>query len=259
MTETPHLKETLVNVRHTYLTIRCPLGCEAWLHPRASVRDHADRCQGRPWVDEIEEVAVVPTEYTSLMAAMVDVDLLGVVNDQRHSRAVLGDGRAKSRVPTPAGRLTVETPIVGVRPRRWLTVAIAATERFGLDGLVSALDPAAFHELEAYVLTPGAYVECPTCGALITTRGLKNHQATNALCSWTRAANEVRTAWATGWRDPYSVHDAPLTWGELRAKKCWRDQLRTVLFPRWIAVLLPATEVDQRPGGSEPRRGALAP
>ncbi len=132
-----------------------PHGCEAWLHPRISMRDHADRCRGHPWVDEIDEVAVVPTEYTSLIAAVMDADLLGAVSDQRHSRAVLGDGRAKSRVPTPAGRLTIETPIAGIRPRRWLTVAIAATERLGFDGLVSALDPEAFYELEAHVLTPG--------------------------------------------------------------------------------------------------------
>lgn len=197
------------------------------------------------------KVAVVPSEYTSLIVGAVDASLLGAVGDQGQTWADPTDGRLKRQVPTPAGRVTLATPITGIRPRRWLTVTIAAAERLGYDGVERALDPSTFHELETEVLTPGTYVECPTCGALITIRGLKNHQATNAVCAWSRAATEVRTAWAAGWRDPYSVHDAPLTWGELRAKACWRDQLCTILFPRWIAVLLPTTTVDAR--SSAPR------
>ena len=232
-----------MQVRTTYLTIRCPGGCEAWFHPRASVRDHLRRCRRHPWVDEITEVAVVPTEYTSLIAAVIDLDLLGAVSDPGQTWADPTDGRAKRPVPTPAGCLTLTTPVVGIRPRRWLTVAIAAIERLGYDGLERTLDPSSFHELEAEVLSPGTHVECPSCGAFVTTRGLKHHQGSNAACAWRRAATEVRTAWAEGWRDPYSVQDAPMTWGELRARKCWRDHLRTVLFPRWISVLLPTTAV----------------
>jgi hypothetical protein len=206
-------------------------------------------------VDEITEVAVVPTEYASRIAAVIDVDLLGTVSEPGQTWADPTDGRAKRPVPTPAGGLTLTTPVVGIRPRRWLTVAIAAIERLGCDGLERALDPSSFHDLEAEVLTSGTHVECPSCGAFITTRGLKHHQGSNAACAWRRAATEVRTAWAEGWRDPYSVRDAPMTWGELRAKKCWRDHLRTVLFPRWISVLLPTTAVDMR---SSARRSSAA-
>lgn len=235
-------------VRTTYLTIRCPKGCEAWLSPRASVPDHLVRCAGRPWVDAINEVAVVPSAYTALIERFVEPALLGEVSDSRVSRAELGDGRAKRPVPTPAGRVTLATPIEGVRPRRWLAVAIAAVERHGCDGLGRALDPTRFADLEAEVLPAQSFAVCPTCGALITTRGLATHQATNGVCAWKRAMSQVRTAWAAGWRDPYSVPDAPLTWGELNARKAWRDQLRTVLFPRWIAVLLPAPARSGVPG-----------
>ncbi len=223
-----------MQVRTTYLTIRCPKGCEAWLHARASVPHHVDRCRGRPWVDDIAEVAVVPSEYSSLVEAAVDPALLGLVSMPGETRADPADGRCKRPVPLPAGTLTVRTPIAGVHPRRWLTVALAVWERHGSDGVERSCDPDAFRQFEAEVLNSGVHVDCPSCRALVTTRGLKHHQATNASCMWRRAASEVRTAWEEGWRDPYSIDDAPLTWRELTGRVCWRHRLRTVVFPRWV-------------------------
>lgn len=228
-----------MNIRHTYFTIRCPWGCEAWLHPRTSMPDHLQRCARRPWVDEIPEVAVIPFGYSSLIADAVDASLLGTVSEPGSTRVSPGDGRGRRPVPIPAGFVTVATPIEGVRARRWLTVALAAIDTLGEDALHRALEPTTFHDLEAEVLYPGAYTECPTCGAFVSTRGLSRHQASNAACAWRRAADDVGTAWQDGWRDPYSLGDVPITWVELTAKKHWRDQLRTIVFPRWIAVLLP--------------------
>ncbi|HLG01747.1 MAG TPA: hypothetical protein VI916_14885, partial [Acidimicrobiia bacterium] len=214
----------------------------AWLHPRASVFDHRARCRGRPWVDVVAEVAVIPFEYTARIARVVDASLLGTVSDPGESWAVPGDGRAKRMTHPAGGLLTLETPIAGVRPRRWLAVAMAAIERFGDEGLGRALDADEFHRLEAEVLVPGAHVECICCGAFIAARRQKAHQATNAACLWRNGAAEVRRAWADGWRDPNSVPDAPMTWSELQATAAWRHRVRTVRFPRWIAVLLAPPE-----------------
>jgi hypothetical protein len=207
------------------------------------MRDHFDRCRRTPWVDDIEEVAVVPDGYAEIVDA-VDPTLVGVVSQPGSSRVYPFGGNARRPVPTPAGAITIASPVAGVRPRRWVTVAMHAVDKLGDDALDRAFELDSFHELEAEVLPPGLYTECSSCGALVTTRGLTRHQTTNGACAWKRAAAEVRTRWAAGWRDPYSLPGVPNTWVELGRRKHWRDQIKTVLFPRWIAVLLPATASD---------------
>jgi len=74
--------------------------------------------------------------------------------------------------------------------------------------------------------------------AALESRGLSSFRQALSPEGLRRAAAEVRAAWAAGWRDPYSVQGAPLTWGELTGKVCWQRRLVTVDFPRWTAVLL---------------------
>ena len=132
----------------------------------------------------------------------------------------------------------MRSPVDGVRARKWLRVAVAALESQGLSSVREALSPEGFHALEREVLPPGSEVTCPDCDETVSARGLGIHRATSGACRWRRAAAEVRAAWAVGWRDPYSVEGAPLTWGELMARVCWKRRLVTVDFPRWTAVLL---------------------
>ncbi len=227
-----------MKVRVTYLTIRCLWGCEAWLSYRASVLAHHGRCRGRPWVDDIDDVAVIPDPYTKVITDAVDGDLVGGISLPGESRTASGGGNARYPAPTPKGTRTIQSPLEGIRARRWLTVAIAAFDAHGHAGLERALDADRFHALEADVLTPGAFTECPYCGALINSRALKQHQATNGVCGFRRGVAEIEAAWRRGWRDPYSVPDAPLRWVDLQATRHWRRRIHTVRFPRWIAVLL---------------------
>ncbi len=134
--------------------------------------------------------------------------------------------------------VTVRSPVEGVRARRWVRVATAALDSKGLSSVRQAVSPDGFYALEREVVPLGSEVTCPDCGECVSARGLPTHRATNAACRWRRAAVEVRRAWATGWRDPYSVEGAPLAWAELVRKVRWQRRLVTVDFPRWTAVLL---------------------
>lgn len=224
--------------RTTYFTTRCPWGCEIWLHPKASVFDHRERCRVHPWVDDLPEVAVIPWDHTEVITAAVDQCLLGTVSLRDERWTNWNQRRWTRGAPIPVGGITLQTPIDGVPPRRWLTVALAAYDRYGNEGLARALNPADFHALEHEVLVPDAFVDCPCCGVFVAARSLKNHQRTNNACQWRRAAAEVRTAWAAGCRDPFSVPDAPRWWSELQARAVWRRRVRTVEFPTCTAVLL---------------------
>jgi len=225
--------------RSTYLTARCPAGCEAWLHPYA-LDQHVDgRCRGHPWVDDLPDTAVIPSSYTDLLLGTLDEALISTVRLERSGRVDARDGRLRHEAPLSPGSFRVHSPFDGVRARRWLVVARAAADRWGSDGIHQALDPDRFHELQEELLPVGAYLDCPICGTFIHSRALRSHQATSAICGWRRAALEVRSAWRDGWRDPCSVPKAPKTWGELSRSTRWKRQLRTTAFPRWIAVLLP--------------------
>ena len=115
---------------------------------------------------------------------------------------------------------------------------MAALDAKGLASVREALSVEGFQALEAELIAPGDDIDCPDCGLLVSVRGLPIHRATNASCRWRQAAAEVRDLWGEGWRDPYNVEGAPLTWGGLTAKVGWRRRLCTVDFPRWTAVLL---------------------
>lgn len=215
-----------------YLTIRCPTGCESWLAP-PWLQGHLARCTGRPWVDALPDRAVIPAP---LAGALLSVLPRAFVDDAERPKV---DRSRRDRVALDFREgVTVRSPVEGVRARKWLRVAVAALESKGLSSVRQALSPEGFHALEQEVVSPGSDVACPDCGESVSARGLAIHRATNGACRWRRAAAEVRTAWVTGWRDPYSVEGAPLTWGELTGRVCWQRRLVTVDFPRWTAVLL---------------------
>jgi len=81
-------------------------------------------------------------------------------------------------------------------------------------------------------------VDCPDCGEPVARKCVGMHRAQSTFCRWSRARTEVATLWAAGWRDPFTVPDAPLTWTALHARVAWKRRVRTVEFPRWVAVLL---------------------
>jgi hypothetical protein len=225
--------------RSAYLTARCPTGCEAWLHPYALDQHIGGRCRGHPWVDDLPDTAVIPASYTDMILGTVDEALISTVGLKGSSRVDARDGRLRNPAPLHAGSVRLYSPLDGIRARRWLVVALAAADRWGSEGVHQALEPGRFRELENELLVPGSYLDCPVCGAFVSSRALRNHQTTSASCGWRRAAFEVRCAWRHGWRDPCSVPQAPKTWGELSRSTRWKRQLRTAVFPRWIAVLLP--------------------
>jgi len=233
--------------RAHYLTIRCPLGCEAWLQPSA-LEGHLypGRCRQHPWVEDLVDSAVVPAPLAGLVLSVLPAAL---VEDAEHPDV----GRSRRNdvgFDFRFGR-RIRSPLEGVRARRWLLVATAVLEQHGLRAVQRTLTLDGFLELEQAVLTPGEQSECPDCGEFVTRRGLGGHRATNSACRWRRAAAEVRQSWSAGWRDPFSIDGAPLTWAELTSRVRWRKRLLTVGFPRWTAVLL-------RPGEEAAVGSALA-
>lgn len=220
--------------RAHYLTIRCPLGCEAWLQPSALDRHlRPGWCRQHPWVEDLVDSVVVPAPLAGLLLSVLPDAL---VEESQHPEV----GRSRRNevgFDFRYGR-RIRSPLNGVRARRWLLVATAVLEQSGLRAVERCLTLEGFLELEEAVTSPGEHAECPDCGEFVTQRGLGNHRATNSACRWRRAAAEVRQYWAAGWRDPFSIDDAPLTWAELTSRVRWRNCLLTVGFPRWTAVLL---------------------
>lgn len=239
------MTETLVG-RSTYLTVRCPTGCEAWLHPKAVHQHLAGRCRGHPWVEDLPDTAVIPEPYTELILSAIDDTLVSVVPPDRSGRVDPSDGRVRNQPRPHKGTRRIQSPIEGIKARRWLLVAVAAAERWGDDGVRTALDPQRFQDLEGELVAPESYNDCPICGTFVSTRSLRTHQRTSANCLWRHAASEVQDAWLDGWRDPWSIPGAPLTWSELTSTAALRRSLRTITFPRWIAVLLPPQECEPR-------------
>lgn len=105
--------------------------------------------------------------------------------------------------------------------------------------MIRAMEPAGFRDLEAEVQAYERFVACDDCGTVVTQRGLRSHRASSSLCRWQRAVAEVTSSWEAGYRDPWTLRQTvPLTWGELNRFVAMRRRLKTVRFPRWIAVLV---------------------
>jgi hypothetical protein len=214
--------------RTHYLTARCPTGCECWLHPKAvDAHVRLGRCLGHRWVDDAAGSAMVAGVEAAVLLAVLPDYLVDLPDRDGHAVTWLHGDRVVSFV----------SPILGVAPRRWSRVVLAAAARDGGVEVARVLDREGFAGLEAELGQPELVV-CGRCGETVTRRGLVGHQRSSTRCRWTHAADEVRDRWADGWRDPFSVAGTPLSWTELQARACWRSRLRTVRFPLWTAVLL---------------------
>lgn len=227
-----------------YLTARCLAGCETWLHP-AAVEPHLDlgRCRGRPWVDDIPDAVLVAAPMAEMLEPLLPAALVARPTFS-YDRLVTPAPAEYLRIEVCQG-ITVCSPIAGVPSRRWVHVVRAAAARDGEAGVRRAMTAAGFAEVESELVDPGEFLECPDCRELVKRKGLATHRSRNVACCWRRAATEVREAWQLGWRDPYSVPDAPLKWSDLRARSDWRRRLRPVKFPRWTAVLLAPPPVQE--------------
>jgi hypothetical protein len=235
-----------------YLTIRCPLGCEAWLQP-TTIERHQGRCRRRQWVDELPDRAVIPAGFVPILASVLPP---GVVEDRNPE--VRRSRRHEVALDFCLGR-QMHSPIEGVRARRWLHVATRAIEARGVQAVRQALTLDGFLDLEADLVPAGDATECPHCGEFVTRRGMGSHQATSVVCRWRRAVAEVDQAWESGWRDPFNVEGAPLTWAALSSRVRWRSRMLTVPYPRWTAVLLKADSPVRPTAGADRDSGSAPP
>jgi len=222
-----------------YLVVRC-LACEGWLHPMA-VKSHArpGKCRGHQWVDDVEDTTLVAAPLAAVLGQVLPPALVRrpTLSDDR----VLTPGPREYLREEVCGGIVVASPVAGVSSRRWARVAAAAAARDGAAGVRAAMAPERFVDLERELV--GDAVTCPCCAQSVTAKGLRTHQASSLLCRWRRAVGDVQELWASGWRDPFRVPDAPLSWGELNRTVAWKRRLRTVAFPRWSAVLVAPIEV----------------
>lgn len=202
-------------------------------------------CRQHPWVEDLVDSAIVPAPLAALVLSVLPEVLVEEAEHPEIGRSRRNEVGFDFRF----GR-RIRSPLDGVRARRWLLVATAVLERNGLRAVERCLTLEGFLELEEAVTSPGEHAECPDCGEFVTRRGLGSHRARNSACRWRRAVDEVRRSWAAGWRDPYSIEGAPLTWAELTCRVHWRKRMLTVRFPRWTAVLLKPDEVTSRPLGA---------
>lgn len=230
-----------------YLTIRCPYGCEAWLQPSSFGR-HRARCRGHQWVDDLPDSAVIPVSFVGVLASILPD---GLVDDDHPE--VRRSRRNEVGFDFRYGR-RMRSPVEGVVARRWLHVAIRALELKGVQAVRDAVTLDGFLALEDELVPAGEAATCPWCGDFLARRGMGSHQTTNIVCRWRRAVSEVSEAWEAGWRDPYNVDGAPLTWAELRSRVRWTSRMLTVPFPRWTAVLLKGGDGSEAPIGHAVRR-----
>lgn len=234
-----------------YLTIRCPYGCEAWLQPSTFER-HRDRCRRHQWVDDLPDSAVIPVSFVGVLAGILPDGTLDEGNPEvRRSR------RNEVGFDFRYGR-RMRSPVEGVTARRWLHVAMRGLDLKGIQAVRDALTFDGFLDLESEVVVVGDAGPCPWCGDYVTRRGMGKHQAVNIVCRWRRAVAEVQEAWGAGWRDPFNVDGAPLTWAELRSRVRWTKRMLTVAYPRWTAVLLKSSDGLEDSAGHEVGHGADA-
>lgn len=221
-----------------YLTARCPQGCETWLHPRAvwAHTNDSDRCRQHPWVDDIADTALIAAPLAQKVASVLPGHLVGLPGFSC-DRVLHPNPGDYLRIDLCQG-IVVQSPVEGVMAQRWAIVVAAAERAAGGSVIERAMTAAGFAEIEQRLTEEGRLARCPDCGATATARGMTTHRARNTPCRWRRAAAEVSRLWAEGWRDPFSVPEAPLKLAELRASVAWRRRLHLVPFPAWTAVLL---------------------
>ena len=221
-----------------YLTARCPLGCETWLHPQAvwPHTHHPGKCRKRPWVDDLADEALIAAPLARDIASILPSAL---VREPRYSaERMLHPGPGQYLCVDMTQGVLIRSPIEGVPARRWAVVVAAAERELGSGAIQQALSAPGYGRLEQRLTDNGRLARCPDCGDDLTARGLGKHRARSIPCRWRRAAAEVRSLWAEGWRDPFIVQGAPLKWVELNATVAWRRRLHVVPFPAWTAVLL---------------------
>jgi hypothetical protein len=219
-----------------YLTVRCPFGCEAWLHPKA-LRSHESRCARHQWTDAVADGALVADPLASLLRAHLAPD--HCTRPTFSSDRILKPGPSEYLYPELLHGAIVHSPIPGVPARTWAYVVAASTRMHGESVVSRAMEPAGFRHLEAEVQAYERFTACDDCGTVVTLRGLRTHRASSSLCRWQRAVTEVTTLWDAGHRDPWSLRETvPLNWGELNRFVAMRRRLTTVRFPRWTAVLV---------------------
>lgn len=182
---------------------------------------------------DLPDSVVVPAPLSGLLLSVLPP---AIVDGAEHPN-VSAARRRRVDISFREG-VRIRSPLDGIRAKRWLIVARAALKHEGLDAVRRTLTTDAFLALEAALVPAGKYLACPDCSEIVTSGRLAYHQATNSACRWRRAVREVRRAWTAGWRDPFSIDGAPLTWSELTGRVVWRSRLRTIPFPRWTAVLL---------------------
>lgn len=228
--------------RSKYLTARCPLGCEVWLHPKA-VGPHGrpDRCQRVAWVDRVGDQHLVAAPFAGDVARLLPSHLVG--------RPEFSESRLLRPRPGEYIRdevcqgVVLRSPLDSVRAQRWSTVVQCAYREIGAGAIESALTEEGFAMIERQLLTEGRLAACGDCGETTTRRGLQHHRAQSTACRWRRAAAEVRELWDDGWRDPFVLPGVPLTWQELNSRVEWRRRLHVIPFPAWTAVLIRAGSI----------------
>lgn len=232
-----------MTTRCEYLTARCVLGCEVWLHPRA-VASHGHRCPGHPWTDQRQPVTqtILDAEEAELARRICPPETLKQPSFSG-DRLLKPRPRMYLRESLVAG-IVIESPLEGVTGRRWWTVVRAADEQgWSTD---AAHGPYGFLRLEQTLDLADHFVHCDICGDDITPRYLKNHRRTNSVCRFLADTAEVRTFWKLGYRDPYLLRGqgVPITWTELNSRVAWRNRLHIVRFRLWTAVLISAADTS---------------
>jgi hypothetical protein len=194
------------------------------------------RCRGKPWVNDVEDSALVPQPVADVFCERLPGRLIESV-DVSQDRLLRLRSHEGVRYDVLQG-IVVRSSIEGVRARRWVYIIRAAIERQGPDAIGRALTSAGFHDLERELDMDDRLVDCPDCGEIVQRSRINLHRTKSTLCRWRRARGEVRGLWEAGWRDPFTVPGAPLSWEGLQARVAWRRRTRTIEFPLWIAVLL---------------------
>lgn len=130
--------------------------------------------------------------------------------------------------------VTVQSPVEGVRARKWLRVAIPALESKGLSSVRQALSPDGFHAVEQEVIPPESDVRCHV--PRLRREHLRSRLG-NAPCDERRvplAPSSYRGSRrvGNGLARPLQRGGCATQVGELTGKVCWQRRLVTVEPPR---------------------------